>query len=1362
MNGHLNTDESTNGIFHESSETTYSIVPSNSLESDESFSEAHATAPTELEFEQLTSSTIALENQLNELGLLKDPQLKQTIEKILHASQASHHNFAKNLDQGLKTVRQRITDIIRLMQREQNLESLFQVITDSIQKLLRADRVLIYRFDKATQGTVITESLAQGWTPSFGESLDASYFGLKQDQAYQRYGIYAINDLQEVTLSPHQRQLMAQFQTKSSLSQAITLGNEVWGLLVAQQCRQSRQWQQHEVEVLQQVSRELVIRLQPKHIGQQFQRRINRETTLSKVVDQILRSTDVQRIYSTTVREVRRFLDADRVGVFQFYPDSGYDDGEFVAEDVVAGFPSAIAIKIHDHCFGNQYADKYRSGAFQAVADIHKAGLSKCHIDILSQFDIRANLIVPLLKDTELWGLLCVHQCRGPREWQADEIAFLKRVAAQFSVVYQQAEYLQQTQLAAEREKTIASITEKMLASSDIQAIYSTTVRAVRRYLNADRVGVFQFYPNSGYDDGEFVAEDVAPGFPSALAAKIHDHCFGNQYADKYRDGAIQSVADIHNAGLSDCHISILSQFDIRANLIVPLLNGYSLWGLLCVHQCRGPREWKKDEIEFVRKVGAQFSIARQQASLLAKSQQTAERERVLNQTLADREKGSARIIDKIVNTSDLTSIFKTTTQEVSRLLNIERVTVYKFRPDFFGDFIEETVVGNYPRLVGSGWEDPYLNEHQGGRFRKNEPLIVDDIHGGETHWTGDRMQPELPRKPLTDCHVEALEYYQVGACVVVSIFQGEKLWGLLSAFQNTGTRQWQEGEVQLLMRIANQLGIALRHAKALEESQAKTEQLQREIERAQALSRVVNRIRNTLDLDTIFNASTQEVRNLLKVERVTIYKFRSDFYGDFMNESVTGDYPSLVGSGWEDPYLNEHQGGRFRQNIPLVVNDIHVGEILWENGRLKTEVSPKPMTDCHVEALEGYQVKACAVVSIFQGNKLWGLLSAFQNSAAREWEEAEINLLIQVATQIGNGIQQAEYAKELQIKSEQLAEAAAREKASKELLQQRAVNLLMAVRPALDGDLTVRAPLTEDEMGTVADAYNNTIQSLRRLVSQVKEASQEVTLTSQTSESEIRSLSEQTQQGLDEINNALGRIQSMIDSNHLVDASAHQVETAVQQANQTVQEGDQAMNRAVEGILVIRETVAETTKKIKRLSESSQKVSKVVRLIDNFTTQTNLLALNASIEATRAGEYGKGFAVVADEVRLLAQQSAEATAEIEKLIQGIQSETSEVSEAMETGIEQVVRGTELVTETRSSLNAIVDATKQISELVAGITQATQTQTQQSESVTQIMNRLTETANQTSKRSAQITNSFQHLLQTSQTLQDGVGQFKVD
>jgi light-regulated signal transduction histidine kinase (bacteriophytochrome) len=192
-----------------------------------------------------------------------------------------------------------------------------------------------------------------------------------------------------------------------------------------------------------------------------------------------------------------------------------------------------------------------------------------------------------------------------------------------------------------EQQKALFSVITRLRQPLDLETIFQATAAEVRQLLAADRVGMFRFYPNSGWNDGEFVSEDVDPEFSSAIAQKIHDHCFGDQFAIHYQEGRVQNVADIHNAGLSDCHIQILSQFQVRANLVVPLLQGRHLWGLLCIHQCRTPRQWQETEIEFVQQIATHLGVALQHAELMAElraevmeRQQAEQRAQELNQGL--------------------------------------------------------------------------------------------------------------------------------------------------------------------------------------------------------------------------------------------------------------------------------------------------------------------------------------------------------------------------------------------------------------------------------------------------------------------------------------------------------------------------------------------------------------------------------------------------------------------------------------------------------------------------------------------------------------------------------------------------------
>jgi light-regulated signal transduction histidine kinase (bacteriophytochrome) len=200
---------------------------------------------------------------------------------------------------------------------------------------------------------------------------------------------------------------------------------------------------------------------------------------------------------------------------------------------------------------------------------------------------------------------------------------------------------IDRTKFQLERQKALFGAITRLRSPLDLKTIFQATATEVRQLMGADRVGMFRFYPDAHWNDGEFVSEDVDPQFDSAMAQKIHDHCFGDQFAVHYQQGRVQAVADIYNAGLSDCHIKILAQFQVRANLAVPLLQGDHLWGLLCIHQCIAPRQWQETEIEFVNQIANHLGVALQHAELLAKlqaeileRQQAQQRAQELNQGL--------------------------------------------------------------------------------------------------------------------------------------------------------------------------------------------------------------------------------------------------------------------------------------------------------------------------------------------------------------------------------------------------------------------------------------------------------------------------------------------------------------------------------------------------------------------------------------------------------------------------------------------------------------------------------------------------------------------------------------------------------
>ncbi|GAX42520.1 methyl-accepting chemotaxis sensory transducer [Tolypothrix sp. NIES-4075] len=332
----------------------------------------------------------------------------------------------------------------------------------------------------------------------------------------------------------------------------------------------------------------------------------------------------------------------------------------------------------------------------------------------------------------------------------------------------------------------------------------------------------------------------------------------------------------------------------------------------------------------------------------------------------------------------------------------------------------------------------------------------------------------------------------------------------------------------------------------------------------------------------------------------------------------------------------------------------------------------------------------------------------------------------------------------------------------AKENLQRQVIRLLDDVEGAARGDLTVQAEVTADVLGAVADAFNLTIQNLRDIVQQVKVAAREVTKGATNSETFARALSSDALRQAEELAVTLNSVQVMTDSIQRVAEAAREAETVTREASAFALKGGEAVENTVAGILEIRETVAETTRKVKRLAESSQEISKIVALISQIASRTNLLALNASIEAARAGEAGRGFAIVADEVRQLADRSAKSLKEIEEIVRQIQSETSSVMTAMEEGTQQVIQGTKLAEEAKRSLENIIQVANRIDILVRSITTDTVEQTETSRAVAQVMQSVELTAQETSQEAQRVSGALQHLVGVSRDLISSVERFKVE
>lgn len=538
-------------------------------------------------------------------------------------------------------------------------------------------------------------------------------------------------------------------------------------------------------------------------------------------------------------------------------------------------------------------------------------------------------------------------------------------------------------------------------------------------------------------------------------------------------------------------------------------------------------------------------------------------------------------------------------------------------------------------------------------------------------------------------------------------------------------------------------LGKNINHMAVQLQELIKQQQLQ--TEQARLFNGVTASMRRTLKFDSIIQTGVYEIRSFLKADRVIMYRFNEDYLsGVVIAESVVNSELSL---------LNE-----------VVEDCLSPGAIeRYANGRLWIcdDVQTAGLTDCHRELLERLKIRSNMIAPIVRNGKPLMLLCAQQALAPRRWQDSEIDLFRQVASQIGFALEQAQLLEETDL-ARQLAETLEQEQRQKnDLLQRQLASLLIEVEGAAQGDLTVRADVTVGEIGTVADFFNSIVESLRQIVTNVKESALRVNTSIGENEQSIQLLAQDSLRQAEEMTLALAALETMRQSILEVAASADQTVGATRTASDTAAESRTAMDSTVNNILSLRETIGETTKKVKRLGESSQKISKVISLINQIAMQTNLLAINAGIEAARAGEEGQGFAVVAEEVGELAARSAAATKEIEHIVETIQRETSEVVNAMELGTAQVVDGTRSVEDTKHSLEKILAVFDQIDQLVQSISEATVSQVQTSQTIDGLIQQVAQISEHTSTSSRQVSSALLETVAIAQELQASVNEFKV-
>ncbi len=493
------------------------------------------------------------------------------------------------------------------------------------------------------------------------------------------------------------------------------------------------------------------------------------------------------------------------------------------------------------------------------------------------------------------------------------------------------------------------------------------------------------------------------------------------------------AIADLYKEPLLRSVAPNFQETDVRGLLICPLHYGGSLIGCLTIFRDAidqeitwagyhtpdvrqlAPRqsfeawqqlmqgqaqEWNDVERRLIHSLGERFSVAVKQHQLDQQVQalnsnlerqvhiRTAELKR--STSIANQQKTLAEILAKLQKPLEMRDLFRTATQEMQQLLQVDRVAVYRFDSDWGGEFVDEfgTVSVGWESIIlatRKTWNDSYMQETKGAQYRYGQVSVVHDVYNSD----------------LSPCHIESLEHYCVQAYMIAPLFVDQRLWGLIGAYQHERVRHWEDSEVTFLSQLATHLGVALQQSQSVEKVKIQAAELTAAAEQQRILNTVIQKIRDSLDLTTIFATTTSELRRLLSVDRVAIFHFLASQNfeaGEVVAEDVDPRYPAALNKIIEEPcfFDDKYRNDKADEGI-YFINDISQVEV----------------QDCYREMLQEFCIQANLVAPLFDGDHLWGMVCIHQCSEPRHWSDKEKDLTRQIANQLGVAIQQAKFLSE-------------------------------------------------------------------------------------------------------------------------------------------------------------------------------------------------------------------------------------------------------------------------------------------------------------------------------------------------------------
>ncbi len=350
---------------------------------------------------------------------------------------------------------------------EASLEKWFQRILGEARQLIKADRLLIYRFGSDGLGAIAYESVGVGFGSAFPQQTEAASLQSELIKVYGKESVWVMNNLADQPLKPQHQEFLKKLQVKSNVVIPLLNQGNLFGLLIAHQCSTAQSWEEQEINFLKQLANQIRVTLDQNNLTRQQALESRLSESLKRMTQQMAKVVNQDNLFDLVVRNSREALSTDRVIIYSF--DENWK-GTVITESVNPAYPKALGAQIADPCFADSYVEKYRQGRVQATPNIYTAGLTTCYLGQLEPFGVKANLVTPILVANKLYGLLIAHHCESPRYWNQADMNFLSQAALQLGIVLERSNLLNEQAVTQELQQQAQEMLEQIQSSKPIKS----------------------------------------------------------------------------------------------------------------------------------------------------------------------------------------------------------------------------------------------------------------------------------------------------------------------------------------------------------------------------------------------------------------------------------------------------------------------------------------------------------------------------------------------------------------------------------------------------------------------------------------------------------------------------------------------------------------------------------------------------------------------------------------------------------------------------------------------------------------------------------------------------------------------------